>query len=173
MRREGTDPFVSAVFYRAAVQAVMIFVSETWVLLAEMAKRIEGFHVGLLCQVTGKTARQQWDRTWKRKGAASVIREKGIHNFGEYINRRYTTVAEWISLRSIYKVCEKEIGTGGGERLCETWWRQTAPRAQMGDTIGKIRRRIGCGNRNKAVVVREGVWRRRFIYRGVRGDKGS
>ena len=58
MRREGVDTIISAKFYRAVVQAVLIFGAKTWVLLAAMLKKFEGVHVGFLRQVTGMKA--QW-----------------------------------------------------------------------------------------------------------------
>ena len=39
-QREREDPKVSASFYMAVVQAILLYVSETWVLLASMVKRI-------------------------------------------------------------------------------------------------------------------------------------
>ena len=51
--REGVDPFLLAIFYKFAVQAVLLFGSETWVLSAATAKRLEGFHVGFFRQVKG------------------------------------------------------------------------------------------------------------------------
>ena len=68
LRREGVDSFVLDIFYRAVVKIVLLFRSETWVLFAAMTKRMEGFHVGLLGQVTGKTSQHQWDGTWKMEG---------------------------------------------------------------------------------------------------------
>ena len=38
--QEGADPKVSASFYRAVVQAILLYGSETWVFLESMAKRI-------------------------------------------------------------------------------------------------------------------------------------
>ena len=67
-RREGADPFVSAIFYRAVVQKILLFGSETWVLLEEMAKRLEGVHVSFLRKVTGNTARRQCYGTCNREG---------------------------------------------------------------------------------------------------------
>ena len=52
--REEVEPEVSAKFYCAVVQAVLLFGAETWVILARMAQRLEGVHVGLLRQVTRK-----------------------------------------------------------------------------------------------------------------------
>ena len=71
--QEGADNFVLDIFYREVVQAVLLFRSETWVLSAAMAKRLEGFHVGFLRQVTGNTAWRNWDGTWKREEAESVL----------------------------------------------------------------------------------------------------
>ena len=52
-RREGADPIISEKFYCAVVQEVLLFGSETWVLTAAMLQKLEGVHVGLLCQVMG------------------------------------------------------------------------------------------------------------------------
>ena len=48
LRREGSEPKVSASFYRVVVQAIILYGSETWVLLASMAKRVEGTHMELM-----------------------------------------------------------------------------------------------------------------------------
>ena len=39
-RREGADPLVSAMFYQVVVQAVLIFVAETWILLTAMSNNL-------------------------------------------------------------------------------------------------------------------------------------
>ena len=56
------------IFYRAVVQAVLLFGSERWVLSAAMDKRLEGVYVVFFLEVIGKTARRQWDGTWKMEG---------------------------------------------------------------------------------------------------------
>ena len=53
MRRERADLIISSKFYRTLVQAVLLFGSETWVLMEAMLQKIEGLHVGFLWQVTG------------------------------------------------------------------------------------------------------------------------
>ena len=56
--REGADPLVSEMFYRAVVQVVLFFGAEIWVLSAGMSKKMEEVHVGFLIQVAVKTAKQ-------------------------------------------------------------------------------------------------------------------
>ena len=43
-------------FYRAVVQAVLLFGADTWVLLAEIDNTLERVHVGFLVQVMVNTA---------------------------------------------------------------------------------------------------------------------
>ena len=45
-------------FYRAVVQAVLLFGAETWVLLAEISRNMEEVHVGLIRQVMGQKAKR-------------------------------------------------------------------------------------------------------------------
>ena len=48
MRREGAYPITLETFYRAVVQAVLLFGAKAWVLLAEILNNLEGVHVGFL-----------------------------------------------------------------------------------------------------------------------------
>ena len=67
LRREGEYPIILAKFYRAVVQAVLLFESKTWVLLAEMLNNLEGVHVGFLRQVMGMKAKSLGVRLGQRR----------------------------------------------------------------------------------------------------------
>ena len=43
LRWEGAYPIISAKFYRAVVQAVILFGLETWVVKAAMMQKLEGY----------------------------------------------------------------------------------------------------------------------------------
>ena len=60
---------MSASFYRAVVQVILLYASETWVLLASIAKRIEGMHTEVMRIITGKRANILGDGTWETPGA--------------------------------------------------------------------------------------------------------
>ena len=47
-------------------------------------------------------------------------------------------VLEWVTLQIIVKVYAKETGYGGGGRLREQWWVQTATECQLNTTIKEI-----------------------------------
>ena len=44
-------------------------------------------------------------------------------------------MAEWVALRPILEVCNKETGYTGGGRLQEPWWRKTVARKQLSTTL--------------------------------------
>ena len=48
IRREGAETRVSEIFYRALVQAILLYGLETWVLLEEMDRKVEGIHTKLI-----------------------------------------------------------------------------------------------------------------------------
>ena len=61
--------------YPLVVQAVLLFVLETWVLSEAMSENKKGVHVGLLRQVMVKTAKRQRDRTWRSAKVESVLKQ--------------------------------------------------------------------------------------------------
>ena len=71
------------------------------------------------------------DNTWQKEGSDRVLQVAGKKPLHEYINRRQEMVAEWVSLRPIFKVCVKETGYKVGVRFREQWWRHTAAERQL------------------------------------------
>ena len=65
------------------------------------------------------------------------------------------TVAEWLDLRPIFKVCAKETGYKGGGRLCGQLWRHMAAERHLNTTLKDIL---------------EAEWERRQRESGRRGE---
>ena len=80
MKREGANPIISAAFYRAVVQVVLLFEAETWVLSVAVEKRIVVFHTGFLCKMAGKQARGQRYETWNQEWGERVLRAAGTQD---------------------------------------------------------------------------------------------
>ena len=79
MRIEGADTQVSEMFYGEVVHVVLIFVSESWVLSAEIKRAVVGNHTGFLQQITGKWARSNPEGMWVMLEVAVVIYAVGMH----------------------------------------------------------------------------------------------
>ena len=126
LRREGADQIISASFYRAVVQAVLLFGAESWVLTETMLQKLEGVHVDFLRQVAGTSARKLGVDTWKKEGEERVLQATGENPLRGYIERRQAAVAEWVDLQLLFEVCAEETGFDGGGRAREQWWHQIA-----------------------------------------------
>ena len=105
LRQEGADPKVLEMLYRAVALAVLIFGSETWVLSAEMDRKVEGTHTGFLKNIMRKRARRIADETWEMPGVEVVRETVGTQSTMTYIGRQQETVAQWVTLRPIFEVC--------------------------------------------------------------------
>ena len=78
LQREGADPRVSAMFHRAAEQAVVCFGLETWILLAAVERRVEGAHTGFLRHIMGEQSQQIAEMTWVMPRAEEVQEAAGM-----------------------------------------------------------------------------------------------
>ena len=63
LRRYEAEPITSAVFYKAVVQAVLLFSAETWVFSAAMDKHIAGGHKFFFVAGDGEMVKEAtiWD----------------------------------------------------------------------------------------------------------------
>ena len=67
-----------------------------------------------------------------------MLQGEGKKTLRKYVARRQETLAEWVSTRPIFDVCERDIGFEGGRRLRVQWWRQKAAEDQIRVTVEEI-----------------------------------
>jgi len=122
LRRENCRPKVAAMFYKATVQAVLLFGSETWVLTPPMLKALEGFHHRVARQLTGKVGRYlpREDR-WVYPPIDEVLAEAGLFKLEVYIRRRQNRIVDYVSTRPIMDHCWGKERLGGSSKWA-TWW---------------------------------------------------
>ena len=108
---------------------------ETWIILAEMDKKLEGSHTAFLRQITGKQALQIVDGTWETTGAGVVWEAVGKKLEMTYIGRQQATMELWVELQLIFEVCAGDKDYEGGGRRREAWWRQEATEKKLWATL--------------------------------------
>ena len=64
-------------FYWEVAQAILLYGSEMWVLLAKMDKKVEGEHMGFLRNIVVKQARRIVYGTWETPGEEVVQETAG------------------------------------------------------------------------------------------------
>ena len=85
-----------------------------------------------------QNVKRQRDGTCIRAAAARVLKEAGIQTLGAYIEKRQAAVAEWVDLRLVLEICDKETGYEGGGGRRKLCLRKTAARKHLSATLEDI-----------------------------------
>ena len=121
--REGAEPRIS-VFFKAAVQAVLILGLETWVLTPRMEQDLGIFQHRVAQQITGRQPMRRvcvWVRDYTFLAAA--MEEAGFEEIGVYIKRFRVQSRNilrrdrfWTSVSNLFGDQESRFLGGGGIR---------------------------------------------------------
>ena len=101
------------IFYKVLVQAIPLYELDTWFLLAEMERKVEGIHTKFMQLITGKQEKQLRDGTWETPRAEGGREAAGTKLERNYIKRRQATVPQWVMLCSLFRVRARETGCEG------------------------------------------------------------
>ena len=97
-------------FYKATVQAVLLFGSKIWCLSMAALKRLEGFHLKSAWQMAEENQpRQGPDGVWTYPATEDVLEEVGLHTIVHYMDVRRTSIARYISDRPILWHCREGV----------------------------------------------------------------
>jgi hypothetical protein len=124
--REGATPRVSGKFYKAIVQAVLLYGAESWVLTDSMYRALEGFHNRVARRISRQMPRYLPDEDrWVYPPIAEALEKSGLHPLSVYITRRRITVGTFAHTRPIYDLCERQERMPGTPSTLKCWWDQS------------------------------------------------
>ncbi len=120
LQKENAPPRVSAKFYKAIVQSVLLYGSETWTLSPAALARLEGFHIRAAYRMA-KEHVPRWGprQQWVYPPSDKVLEECGMHTIEHYIDVQRETIAKYVVDRSIYAECKETDRRHG---LVPRWW---------------------------------------------------
>jgi hypothetical protein len=124
LQRENAPPRVSTKFYKAIVQSVLLYGSESWVLSPTVMARLEGFHIHAAYRMVKEhVPRQGPNLQWVYPSSEAVLEDCGMHTIQHYIDVQRETIAKYVVGRSILAECQ------GADRRCGSvprrrWWEQ-------------------------------------------------
>ncbi len=103
LRSKNAAPKVCGMFYRAVVQSVLLYGSESWVLNPALLARLEEFHIRAAWRMAKEhQPRRGAHMVWDYPHSADVLEEIGLQTVEEYIRRWRNTVAEFIAMRPLF-----------------------------------------------------------------------
>ena len=122
LSREGAQPKAMASIYKAVVQAVLLYGSESWVLSLKMEKKLDSFHHRCARYITGQHIRQNLDGSYECPSSKHVLEMAGLWTIKEYIQRRRSTVSKYIVTKCIYQRCETSRPLASNPNQL-VWWK--------------------------------------------------
>ena len=96
LRAENASSKVCGVFYKATIQAVLLFGSEPWNLAPSGLACLEGFHLRAAWRMSGKGPKRLPDGTWRYPNSEAVLREVELQTISHYIDVRWQHIANFI-----------------------------------------------------------------------------
>ena len=125
LRAENASPRVCGMFYKATVQAILLFGSETWNITTPMQNRLEGFHIRAAYRMVSTNKPQRMPGgEWRYPASAAVLKEAGLFSVTHYVEVRRQTIAKYIVNRPIFDFC-REGKRRRGTSPRQYWWEQT------------------------------------------------
>ncbi len=123
LRAENASPKVCGVFYKAIVQAGLLFGSEMWKLSPLSLKSLEGFQIRAARRMAGKMPTKNPDGTWTYPSSRDVLKAVGLQTIDHYIGVRRETIARFIVDRPLFALCREGDRKRGSARRT-FWWEQ-------------------------------------------------
>jgi hypothetical protein len=121
---DNTPPKVSAKFYKAVVQSVLLYDRKTWNLTTTALARLEGFHIRAANRMAEKhKPKKGLYHKWVYPQSFDTLQECGMATILHYINVRRATIFQYVVDWPIYKAC-REGERRRGSPLRQWWCRQ-------------------------------------------------
>ena len=122
LTRENASPRVMGYFYKAVVQSVLLYGSETWVLSTRMLQLLESFHYRCARYISKMYIRKLPDsEQWDYPDRKQVLATCGLWTIKRYIECRKTTITSYAKSRPIYEKCTTSTRTPMNVNQL-TWW---------------------------------------------------
>jgi hypothetical protein len=105
-------------FYKAVVQSVLLYGSETWVITPTILQVLQSFHHWIASQITGMRPRfcPRTD-TCSKPPIAEALEAAGMNTVEWYTTKRRVTFAKLVTGRLVYDLFQ-QAQRSAGDRLC-------------------------------------------------------
>jgi hypothetical protein len=111
-------------FYKAVVQSVLLYGSESWNLTKTALTQLEGFHIRAAYRMAKvHKPRKGPNHVWVYPASSDMLSECGMHTITHHISVRRKTILQYVVDRPIYeeyKVGERRRGSAPRQ----WWWEQ-------------------------------------------------
>ena len=86
--REGVDPRISGNFYKAIVQAILLFCLDTWVMKPRIGRTLGRSHHRVVRHTAGINTKRYTTRRWEYQPPNAAILTVGLDKVDTYVFRQ-------------------------------------------------------------------------------------
>jgi ssDNA-binding Zn-finger/Zn-ribbon topoisomerase 1 len=97
----GVSPRYQGYFYKAVVQSVLLYGSESWTMTPQMLAVLRSFHHKIARRISGYLPQRNQDDTWHYPPITEALETAGLFPIEHYIRVRQNTIATYIATRPI------------------------------------------------------------------------
>jgi Reverse transcriptase (RNA-dependent DNA polymerase) len=109
LRREGADKSTSGNFYKAIIQSVLLYGSESWHYKKQSIKALTGFHQNVARLITNKQPRRVHPSidVWLYSNADDALEEANLLPLESYIIKRKSKLLHWAQNREHFHTARR------------------------------------------------------------------
>jgi hypothetical protein len=131
LTRESATPRISALFYKATIQTVLLYGSKTWVISNEILQMLTSFHHAIARRLTGRHPRPIPNTDeWEYPDTEETLRIAGLFPMTEYLKRRRTYLEQYARYLPILQECRDTLLIERPSRRV-FWWNQPLANAML------------------------------------------
>ena len=125
LAHQGALPRVSGMFYKAVVQAVLLYGSESWVVTSSMLCHLSIFYHQITHQISGLKARYHPSTIeWIAAPLLQALETTGLFFLETYISRRQATVVQYMATCPLFQAATDYFHCTGSTYQYSLWWDQ-------------------------------------------------
>ncbi len=122
LRSKNATRWVAAKFYKAVVQAVLLYGSKTWNLTNAVLAWLEGFHVQAAYRMAQvHRPKRVAGNQWEYPKTSDLLEECGMATMQHYIQKCRATIVIYIADWPILEAC-RQGGRKHGSHPRQWWW---------------------------------------------------
>ncbi len=118
---DGASPRVMGYFYKAIIQTVLLYGSESWTLTVRMIGRLRSFHHRVARYITGRHIKELEDGTYFCPSMKEVLKAAGMETIEVYMDRRRNTVRKHAATSAVYGRCIQSTAMSTNVNKV-VWW---------------------------------------------------
>lgn len=134
--QEGAKPKVMGMFYKAVVQSVLLYGSETWVLTKANYEILNSFHVTIARKISKTQFRQNPETgIWDRTATATALERAGLSPLITYLVRRREYILPYAATIPDFQTLQGRHVIG--ETARKIFWTDDPDLRKLANTIGE------------------------------------